>query len=105
MEEVKICADKNVINALCSLFQRYDIQKALLFGSRARGDCKTASDYDIAVYGNLSGTDKSALRNFCREDLPTLHKIDLLFADEIFDKALIDNIEREGAVIYVAAEQ
>lgn len=76
------------------------IEKAVLFGSRARGDNDERSDYDIAVFGELSHADKAKLRMLTDDGLPTLHKIDLVFVNEIANVALMDNIQREGVRFY-----
>ena len=40
-----------VIEEIRNLAQKYDIEKVILFGSRARGDFRRTSDIDIAVTG------------------------------------------------------
>ncbi len=77
-----------------------DIERAVLFGSRARGDNTERSDYDIAVYGNLPHSERSELRYAFREELPTLHKIDLIFMQELSPSKFTENIEKEGIEIY-----
>ncbi len=42
---------ENVINAICALAKKHDIDQVVLFGSRARGDYGRASDIDLAVSG------------------------------------------------------
>ena len=46
---------QSVIQEICTLARKYDIDKVILFGSRARGDYSRASDIDLAVCGgNIS---------------------------------------------------
>lgn len=93
--------DQQLIAAIQAQFARYPaIKKAVLFGSRARGDNTERSDYDIAVYGNLTRLERATLRYACDEELPTLHKIDLIFMQEQSPSAFTENIEREGIAIY-----
>ncbi len=73
------------------------INKAVLFGSRARGDNTPKSDYDIAVYLE-EPDDIWKLRSFF-EEADTLHKIDLVSVDGRLPSKLKENIEREGVVI------
>lgn len=40
-----------VIKEICDIARKYNVQKVILFGSRARGDFKTKSDIDLAVQG------------------------------------------------------
>ena len=90
-----------LLNAILSEFQKYpNIEKVVLFGSRARGDYSERSDYDLAIYGNLTQTEISALRSAFNEDLPTLHKIDLIFMQEHLLPNFIKSIETEGVKIY-----
>lgn len=39
-----------VIEEIRNLAQKYDIEKVILFGSRARGDFRRTSDIDIACH-------------------------------------------------------
>ena len=91
----------NILSMLTQIFQRYpEIERAVLFGSRARGDHREQSDYDVAIYGELIASDKAALRSFCAEDLPTLHKIDLIFMSEQDGTAIAESIKREEIIFY-----
>lgn len=90
-----------ILSALAQTFRHYPtIEHAALFGSRARGDHREQSDYDIAVFGALTSSEKTALRIFCAEELPTLHKIDLIFMDEQVGTPIADSIQREGIIFY-----
>ena len=100
-EKTFLTASAGVLDALIRLFGHYpDVELAALFGSRARGDFTARSDYDIAVFGNVTQTEKARLRAACCDDLPTLHKIDLIFADEVTDKNFMKSIQTEGIVFY-----
>lgn len=90
-----------LIDAMKGYFGKYpNIEKAVLFGSRARGDNTEKSDYDIAVYGALSAQDMANLRYIFDEELPTLHKIDLIFMTQPMNPEFVANIEKEGVNIY-----
>lgn len=90
-----------ILNELCGAFRSYPaIEKAVLFGSRARGDNHEKSDFDIAIYGNISISDKANLMYYCTEEIHTLHKIDLVFITETTDEKLIRNIISEGIILY-----
>ncbi len=95
-------ADNLLLQTMKKYFSEYGgAERAVLFGSRARGDNSERSDYDVAVYGNLSGEEISGLNYAFAEELPTLHKIDLLFVKQIKNKELLAQIEKEGVEIYV----
>lgn len=93
--------DKNLIKELIMYLKKYEnIEKVVLFGSRARGDNTVRSDYDIAIYGCLSEYEKAVIRSFIDADLKTLHKFDTVFVNEKTNAKLKANIEREGVSIY-----
>ena len=94
-------ADEKLMAAITAQFAKIpSITKAVLFGSRARGDCTERSDYDIAVYGDVECRDRVNLRYICDEELPTLHKIDLIFMQEQPHSKFTENIEKEGVKFY-----
>lgn len=91
----------SLINQIKSCLKEYtNVRCAKLFGSRARGDNTESSDYDIAIYGELSAREAATLRYMFNEELPTLHKIDLVFMCEQQESEFTACIEREGIVIY-----
>lgn len=48
----KFGLDNNVIKKLKKIFEKYnEIERACIFGSRAKGIYKNTSDIDIALYG------------------------------------------------------
>ncbi len=98
-------ADKKLIDEMIKYFVKCkNVEKAVLFGSRARGDNTERSDYDIAVYGDLSRREMAVLRTEFDEDLPTLHKIDLIFMCVQAESDFTANIEKEGKIIYEKIE-
>ena len=75
------------------------IEKVVLFGSRARGDNKERSDYDVAIFGNVSADDKLQLQ-LGIDDIPTLLKIDVAFVDELSEDKFKENILKDGITFY-----
>lgn len=95
-------ADNLLLQSMKNYFEKYNgVTRAVLFGSRARGDNTERSDYDIAVYGNLLQEEISGLSNAFDEELPTLHKVDLIFVQKTDNAKLLSEIERDGVEIYV----
>ncbi len=77
------------------------ISRVILFGSRARGNARDRSDYDIAVVVDDSQNPnwpKWALQ--MRESAPTLCGLDLVKYDALTSKSLAATIEAEGKIIY-----
>lgn len=61
--------------------KKYDIEKLILFGSRARGDHHDKSDYDIAIIGLDSDEYKKAFFRALRKELSlfqwrVVHRVD-----------------------------
>ncbi|MGE4214309.1 MAG: nucleotidyltransferase domain-containing protein [Anaerotignaceae bacterium] len=80
------------------LGQKYSADKIVLFGSRARGDHKQRSDIDLAVYEMPQ--EKQPLFYWDIEEIPTLLKFDIVHITKDTDKVLIENIEKDGIVLY-----
>lgn len=91
-----------VVKEITKYLLNYDsIEKVMLFGSRARGDNHDRSDYDIAIFGDISSTDSASIKYFLSEEIATLHKIDCVFVSKIEASGkLFENIITEGIVIY-----
>jgi predicted nucleotidyltransferase len=88
-----------IVSAIISIAEKYPISKIVIFGSRAKGDNKPASDIDLAVY---TLPDFAHAGHFTSdiEDMQTLLKIDIVFIDKCKNDKLIANIENEGVTIY-----
>ena len=83
-------------NRIIELAKSYRVQKLVLFGSRARGDFRSASDIDLAVYGLDPRNDLSLAAAL--DELPTLLKFDMVPVRTGTDAALVAEIEKDGVV-------
>ena len=72
-----------------------DAEKVVLFGSRARGDNLPKSDIDIAVAGCR---DFGRFSYLIEERLDTL--LDVVNLDESLSQQLLDEIARDGVILY-----
>lgn len=96
-EGYKLDLLKNVIASIGMKYQ--EIEKIVLFGSRARGDYTNRSDIDLAIFTkDMQFHQKYAFIEDI-ENTDTLLKIDLVFVNENTDKVLVDNIRSEGVVM------
>ncbi|MDD2212854.1 MAG: nucleotidyltransferase domain-containing protein [Clostridia bacterium] len=90
----------DVLGKIKEIARKYKITQVILYGSRARGDYSSASDYDLAVFGeSLSELDK-AYFNSELEEIETLKKIDVTFIKEGVTDEFTENIRKEGVIIY-----
>lgn len=82
---------------LCCLARRYGARRLVLFGSRARGDCRPESDIDLAVYGMPA--QNRARFDLDAQELPTLLKLDITHISENTDPVFRANIEKDGVIL------
>jgi predicted nucleotidyltransferase len=82
------------------LSQSPSVEKAVLFGSRAKGNFTAGSDIDIAVYGNRFTFEDFLLLKVRFEELGLLNKVDLVIYANIRNPEFTDHIQRVGIMIY-----
>lgn len=89
------------IKKIHSVFAKYNaIEKAILYGSRAKGNYRIGSDIDLSLLGN--GLDLNVLFNIENEldDLLLPYTFDLSILQDIENPDLIDHINRVGINFY-----
>lgn len=89
---------ESLFESIKFLGQKHSASKIILFGSRARGDNHERSDIDLAVYG--MSQEMQSLFWWDIEELPTLLKFDIVHITDDTDTALLENIEKDGIVLY-----
>lgn len=78
-----------------------EIEKAVIFGSRAMGNYKPGSDIDIGIYGeNITFDTVSALHTMLEEMGPLPYFFDIVDYTHLNHKELKEHIDRIGKVIY-----
>lgn len=84
---------------LIPIFQEYNIRKAVLFGSYAKGIAKDKSDIDLLVDSGLKGM---AFFGLLEDVVTALGKdVDLLDTSQIIPNSEVENeIFKTGVVIY-----
>lgn len=93
---MKYNVPERVIRDIAVLSREYNIQKVILFGSRARGTHTNRSDIDIAV----SGGNTAEFSLDIDEKVHTLLMFDVVDLDGHISEELQREIERDGIVIY-----
>lgn len=78
-----------------------EIKKALLFGSRVKGNYKSGSDIDIAIVGEQINFDTlSRLHAILEEQSPLPYLFDIVDYTHLDHLELKNHISRLGEVIY-----
>ena len=84
-----------------SLAEFPEIEKAVIFGSRAMENHKGGSDIDIAICGeNVNHNTTSRLYGKLNEELPIPYFVDVVNYNLINLEELKEHIENNGKIIY-----
>ena len=93
--------DKDLETILSVLNQHSKVEKAIIFGSRAKGNFKNGSDVDIALQGeDLDFDTVSQISYSLNEETNMPYKFDILNYHSIKEPALIEHINRIGIEIF-----
>jgi predicted nucleotidyltransferase len=89
------------INAIQEVFTNYpEVEKSILYGSRAKGNYRPGSDIDLTLLGEkLTLTILQKIENEL-DDLLLPYKIDLSVFHQIGNPDLVAHIEKVGQVFY-----
>jgi predicted nucleotidyltransferase len=89
------------LGVLVSTFRRFpSVREVRVFGSRATGHARRASDIDLAISApNASAAQWLALTE-ALDEAPIIYEIDVIRTDQTLNPRLIDKITREGLTIY-----
>lgn len=89
------------IQLIHEVLQQYpEVKQAILYGSRAKGNYRPASDIDLSLTGTkLTIAHLLAIENQL-DDLLLPYKIDLSLFHTIENPSLLDHINRVGILFY-----
>lgn len=88
-----------------TLFALYpDIEKVVVYGSRALGNCKEGSDIDLTIVGKALHRKQLNRIILALDDLMLPWQIDLSLFHDIDNAELVDHIQRVGCDLYVKGE-
>ncbi len=97
----------SVIQKICGVLTRYpQVEKAVLYGSRAKGSHRKGSDIDLTLCGGADLT--LSVRHTIATELDDLflpYMIDLSIFSDIGDSDLIEHIQRVGTILYERQQQ
>jgi predicted nucleotidyltransferase len=96
---------ESTIQKICATLRRYpQVEKAILYGSRAKGNYKNGSDIDLTLSG--SNLTLNVIYKIL-DDLDELllpYTIDLSIFNKIDDPDVIAHIQRVGVTLYDKSE-
>ncbi len=92
---------KNTINALHSVFKKYpEIERVIIYGSRAKGNYREGSDIDLTLVGNQLTTDHILRISTDIDDLNLPYLFDLSIYHKLDSVSLKQHIERVGKAFF-----
>ena len=109
MTEPRFGLSANTITQLHSvLAQHPHIERAVVYGSRAKGNYKPGSDIDLTLHATKGAhIDYRELGNILEEidDLLLPYTVDLSVFEQLNSDSLREHIERVGQVLYARGEE
>ncbi len=90
----------NSYKEILSIFQNHEnIEKVIIYGSRAKGNYREGSDIDFTLIGDLNYDEIIKLKHeFEDSNIPYL--IDISIYTDLESKSLIEHIDRVGQIFY-----
>lgn len=99
---MKFGLKETTIQKICGVFAKYpQVEKAVIYGSRAKGNYKNGSDIDLTLYGGKDLTQNILSKMLWEiDDLLLPYTIDLSIFHNLSDPDFIEHIQRVGMVFY-----
>lgn len=93
---------ESTIQKICAVFARYpQVEKAVLYGSRAKGNYKNGSDIDLTLRGGADLTLDVQYKIMEElDDLLLPYTIDLSIFRDVSDPDVVEHIRRVGVLFY-----
>ena len=89
------------IDKLCGVLAQFpEVERAVLYGSRAKGNYKVGSDIDLTLYGPALTPQRCATIADAMDELLLPYTIDLSVFADLDNADLRAHIERVGLVFY-----
>jgi predicted nucleotidyltransferase len=93
--------EQNSIDKIISIFKNYQqIEKVVLYGSRAKGNYKKGSDIDLTLFGKDLDLLIQHKIEIEIDDLLLPYSIDLSIYSDISNMDLISHIDKVGKTLY-----
>ena len=87
---------------MLKLFSKFpEVEKVVLYGSRAGGHHEHGSDVDLALFGSrIPFTVVADIHHLLEEESPTLLWFDVVHFDSLKNEKLKSQISQQGKVLY-----
>ena len=92
--------DKDLLTLRNVLARFPSVREVRVFGSRATGNARRASDLDLAISAPNATTEEWADLFEALEQAPIIYELDLVRLDQTSSARLRERIEREGITVY-----
>lgn len=87
---------ESLVDEIIEYAKKYDVDKLVLFGSRARGDYRERSDIDLAFLGG----DENRFPLDLEEETQTLLFFDVVNLGKDVSPELLESIDADGILLY-----
>lgn len=94
--------DLAALRAACQRFPA--VQEVRVFGSRANGTARRASDLDLAISAPTASATEWADLCDVLENAPIIYELDLVRPEQTVNERLKERIAREGLTIYLVED-
>ena len=95
----------STVEKICAVFSEFPgIERAILYGSRAKGNYKPGSDIDLTLHGASLTPRLCATIAETLDELLLPYEIDLSLFDSLDSQELREHIARVGVVFYSRPE-
>lgn len=89
------------LTKLTTIFSSHDeVERAVVYGSRAKGSYKPFSDIDITLFGDRLSSRVLNTLAMDIDDLLLPYQVDLSLYDQLTNEALLSHINRVGITLY-----
>ena len=93
--------NQETIDKINSVFENHpEIEKVIIYGSRAKGNYRAGSDIDLTLMGNDLEYNLAETVNSEIDDLNTPYLFDISIFGKIDSPSLKEHIDRVGKVFY-----
>jgi predicted nucleotidyltransferase len=93
--------EKSYCQLMEGIKQFSEIEKVIIFGSRAMGNAKTGSDIDLAIFATEVAFDTvSRLKDKLNEQMLIPYFVDVVHFEALTSEELKQHIIEEGKIVY-----